>query len=143
MNKINSYKKDQQNSPTPQWGEIRWGSVIDAVGHTYRGYRPYLVISNNTFNGSSSDSLCIPFTASRWGRESPVHIDFEAGSISSLERNSTLMVENMVNVPNKNLDKIVHILDYESLIKVKSAISIQIPLLQLPEDNGENIHLVS
>ena len=119
---------------TPKDGEVRWGSVEDASGHSYRGFRPYLVVSNETFNLTSGNSLCLPFTTKRYEKYSPVHVNFAAGSINGLYKNSTLMVENPIVIPNENLGNPVHLMSQEDMDRVARALSIQIPCLDHQTD---------
>ena len=115
----------------PKCGEVRWGKADNIIGHTYQGYRPYLIISNNAFNQSSGYSWCIPFTTKRKYKYSPVHVNFVKGTIAGLYQDSTLMVENLTQIKNESFGDAVHIMSAKDMKDVAQALEIQMPFLTL------------
>lgn len=81
----------------PKIGEIRFGYASDDESrlstHKYVGVHPYLVVSNNTYNKTSGQCEVIPFTTKRIGKYNPVHVEYKAGEVSGLIKDSTLIIE--------------------------------------------------
>ena len=113
----------------PKCGEVGWGKDENAVGHMYKGYRPYLIISNDQFNQSSGCSWCIPFTTKRKSNSSPVHVNFSKGTIAGLYQDSTLMIENLTQIANQNFGNAVHLMSIKHMSEVARALEIQMPFL--------------
>ena len=96
----------QMNNNFPKEGEI-WMAYIPetrmATEHSYVGYHPYLIVSNNKFNMYSGMVDAIPFTTKRWNSNSPVHVKYASGEIDGMDKDCTLVCEGRTAVDQTNL----------------------------------------
>ena len=119
------------STTVPQFGEIRLGYVPGDTNrvHRYVGFHPYLVISNNKYNAFSGQCEVIPFTTKRFGKYNPVHVDFAAGEVEGLLKNSTLVVESRDILRNDQLGQLLGTFTPDNWKKVVPAILTQNPIL--------------
>ncbi len=122
------------STSVPRFGEIRLGYVKEGVPsptHKYVGIHPYLVISNNTYNRTSGQCEVIPFTTKRFGKKNPVHVDFNAGEVKGLDKDSTLVVESRDTLLNSQMGDPIGYFTYENWTRVIPAIVTQNPFLSI------------
>lgn len=130
------------SNSVPRFGEIRLGYVKEgepSPTHKYVGLHPYLVISNNTYNRTSGQCEVIPFTTKRFGKRNPVHVDFIAGEVSGLDKNSTLVVESRDTLLNSQMSDPIGHFTHENWLRVIPAIVTQNPFLSIltVEERGD------
>ena len=116
----------------PKLGEIRLGYVTEGTPsptHRYVGLHPYLVISNNRYNRFSGQCEVIPFTTKRYGRRSPVHVNFTAKEVEGLTHDSTLIVESRDILRHSQLSDPIGHFTNENWQRVIPAILAQNPFL--------------
>lgn len=124
----------------PRPGEIRIGTAqAPTTAHRYSGTRPYLVISNERYNKTSGQCEVIPFTTKRFRDSNPVHVDFKAGDIAGLCKNSTLVVESRDILPNESLSEPIGFLSQRNWKRVSKAMIFQNPYILAALCQQENI----
>lgn len=122
----------------PKIGEIRYGYVEGTNKcHKYTGIHPYLVVSNNKYNECSGQAEVIPFTTKRRGRKNPVHVDYAAGEVAGLHKDSTLVIEGRDTLRNTQLSEPIGYFTDENWKPAIQAMIIQCPMLELFIAEGE------
>ena len=119
---------------TPKIGEIRFGYASDDESrlntHKYVGVHPYLVVSNNTYNKTSGQCEVIPFTTKRIGKYNPVHVEYKAGEVSGLVKDSTLIIEGRDTLRNCQLSEPAGEFTEDNWERVVEAMKVQCPFLR-------------
>lgn len=125
---------------TPKIGEIRFGYASDDESrlstHKYVGVHPYLVVSNNTYNKTSGQCEVIPFTTKRIGKYNPVHVEYKAGEVSGLVKDSTLIIEGRDTLLNCQLSEPVGEFTEDNWGRVVEAMKVQCPFLRKEPTDG-------
>lgn len=117
---------------TPRIGEIRLGYVEGENNvHKYSGVHPYLVVSNNIYNKSAGQCEVIPFTTKRAGKRNPVHVDYIAGEVNGLFRDSTLVIEGRDTLLNTQLSDPIGEFTEENWKRAADAMVVQCPFLRV------------
>lgn len=118
----------------PKIGEIRFGYASDDESrlstHKYVGVHPYLVVSNNTYNKTSGQCEVIPFTTKRIGKYNPVHVEYKAGEVRGLIKDSTLIIEGRDTLRNCQLSEPVGEFTEGNWERVVEAMKVQCPFLR-------------
>lgn len=121
------------STSVPKFGEIRLGCTPQdhaLLGtHKYVGIHPYLVVSNDIYNKFSGQCDVIPFTTKRFASASPTHVDYPAGSIRGLTRDSTLVVEARDTLLNSQLGEPIARFSDKNWQQAKKAFLTQNPFL--------------
>lgn len=119
----------------PKIGEIRFGYVAESEAktsvHKYVGIHPYLIISNNVYNKTAGQCEVIPFTTKRTNSHNPVHVDYKAGEVEGLKKDSTLVIEGRDTIRNLQLSEPIGIFTETNWAKAVNAMMIQCPLLNV------------
>lgn len=119
------------STTVPKFGEIRMGCVENdhaLLGtHKYVGIRPYLIVSNDTYNKYSGQCDVIPFTTRRYNKRSPAHVNYKVGTVQGLSRNSTLVVEARDTLRNTQLGEPLGQFSPANWQQARSAILAQNP----------------
>ena len=107
-------------SSVPKIGEIRYGYVekkTDSGVHKYTGVHPYLVVSNNIYNKNAGQCEVIPFTTKRRAKFNPVHVNYDAGEVSGLIQDSTLVIEARDTLFNSQLSEPIGVFTDETSLQ--------------------------
>lgn len=119
----------------PKIGEVRFGYVAESEAktsvHKYVGIHPYLIISNNVYNKTAGQCEVIPFTTKRTNSHNPVHVDYKAGEVEGLKKDSTLVIEGRDTIRNLQLSEPIGIFTETNWAKAVNAMMIQCPLLNV------------
>ena len=119
----------------PKIGEVRFGYVAESEAktsvHKYVGIHPYLIISNNVYNKTAGQCEVIPFTTKRTNSHNPVHVDYKAGEVEGLKKDSTLVIEGRDTIRNQQLSEPIGIFTETNWAKAVNAMMIQCPLLNV------------
>ena len=119
----------------PKIGEVRFGYVAESEAktsvHKYVGIHPYLIISNNVYNKTSGQCEVIPFTTKRTNGHNPVHVDYKAGEVEGLKKDSTLVIEGRDTIRNLQLSEPIGIFTETNWAKAVNAMMIQCPFLNV------------
>ena len=117
--------------------EIRPGMIYLArnenpvlIRHNYMSVRPYLIVSNCVYNTHSGLVEAIPFSCKRFGDDNPVHIDYPYGEVVGLDKDSTLIIENMTTLPIAALHKLIGFFTEDNWRKAAKGIVVQIPYIK-------------
>lgn len=125
----------------PKMGEVRLGRVMqDGPNrngtHRYIGVRPYLVVSNDTYNKMSGQTEVIPFTTKRRNSHNPVHVDYNVGEVDGLTQDSTLIIEGRDVLPNDDLSEPLGLFNIGNWKKAAKAMVTQCPCLAMAFDES-------
>lgn len=90
--------------------------------HIQKGYRPYIIVSNNQCNKYSPVVTAVPLTT-KLKHNLPTHVEISG---CGLKLKSTALCEQIISIDKNEIIKIVGNLDGETLDKVTSAIKLQI-----------------
>ena len=119
----------------PKIGEVRFGYVAESEAkpsvQKYVGIHPYLIISNNVYNKTAGQCEVIPFTTKRTNSHNPVHVDYKAGEVEGLKKDSTLVIEGRDTIRNLQLSEPIGIFTETNWAKAVNAMMIQCPLLNV------------
>lgn len=92
-----------------------------------QGVRPVLIVSNNKANQYSPIITVIPLTCCLTKHYLPTHVNLIG---YGLEKPSVLLAEQILSLDKKNLlSKIGAVEDYDTLSKIKRAMSIQLSMV--------------
>jgi len=120
----------------PKLGEIRYGypNEENSQTHKYQGVRPYLIISNDTYNYYSGQSEAVPFTTKRKYSTNPVHVTYQIGEVEGLTKVSTLTVEGRTTLPNSNFSDPIGRFNENNWRRAAKAFVIQNPGIRFAFD---------
>jgi len=108
-------------------GEIVIANLEPAVGSEQRGIRPVLIIQNNLGNKYSPTTIIAPITSSRMDEEYPTNV-FLSKKDSKLDKDSTVLLNQIRTIDKKRLIKKISSLDIHLMKKVDLAIKISLEL---------------
>ena len=107
------------------------GDIIYVVDHStiefgvQGGNRPYLVISNDTFNYHSPVLNCVPLTTQE-KKYSPVH--FHIHKNVGLPQDSYVLCEQIKTISKKQIEYIICSLPYDIISEINKKLSFQLSL---------------
>lgn len=104
---------------TPRIGEI-YTVMFNGVGNEQHGFRPALVIQNNTGNTFSPNVIVLPLTSSLKKLNQPTHVLLRAKD-TGLFRDSLVLCENPGCVSKERLGNYITTLSDEYMQKVATA----------------------
>lgn len=114
---------DQMQSPRRM--EIYMTNLPHIGGSIQYGYRPVLVIQNDTGNINSSTTIVVALT-SKTKRWLPTHVTISPTS-SGLPRKSVALCEQIITMPQSALEnKVGEVKDEECIKKIHEALRISI-----------------
>lgn len=104
--------------------EIRRGDIYHAdlnpiLGSEQGGYRPVLIIQNNTGN-KYSPTVIVAAITSQPKTKLPTHVPLK--EIAGLEKHSVVLLEQVRTIDKKRLDDYVGTLDRQLMLKVDKAL---------------------
>lgn len=116
----------------PRCGEIWMCNLADRSGSVQTGARPVFVLSNDKNNTFSPTLNVIPMT-SRMGKNNlPIHVSLWDYRRYGLNKPSVLLVEQITTVSLNSLSmKLGMIDDRETLIRIRRALEIQLPIVKI------------
>lgn len=136
MSVENNKSNIKEGTSIPKPGEIRMGKVPASESnptHKYTGFRPYLIISNETYNKYSGQCEAIPFTTQKikmHKKKSPSHVDYSIEEVRGLERASTLIIEARDTLRNIWVGEPIGCFTSENWMKAREAFWAQNPFLK-------------
>lgn len=123
------YKKTIKEEKPKCW-DIYMANVPKLEGdarHVQYGYRPVLIISNNRGNSTAPTVNVFTFTSKGNKRNLPVHVEIDG---FGLPVKSTLICECPRTIGRNDLcEKIGHVDDYITRLKIQHAVMIQFGVL--------------
>ena len=108
-------------------GDIFLANLEPIKGNEQGGIRPVLIIQNNISNKYSPVTIIAAITSKIFEKEFPTNI-FIKKENSGLDKDSTIMLNQIRTIDNSRLIKKVGSLDNFTLEKVDSAIQISLAL---------------
>jgi mRNA interferase MazF len=108
-------------------GDIVVANLEHVMGSEQGGIRPVLIIQNNLGNKYSPTTIIAPITSSSMDDEYPTNV-FILKKDSSLNKDSTILLNQIRTVDKKRLIKKVGSLDIYLMSKVNLAIKISLGL---------------
>ena len=103
-------------------GEIYLANLSPSVGSEQSGIRPVLIIQNDVGNKYSPTLIALAIT-SKIKKNIPTHINID-GEKYGLEKNSTILAEQIRTIDKSRIIKKIGVVDNEILEKVKEAIKL-------------------
>lgn len=100
-------------------GDIYYADLNPIFGSEQGGYRPVLVIQNNTGN-QYSPTVIVAAITSRPKQKLPTHVALK--SMKGLEKDSVVLLEQVRTIDKKRLDDFVGNLDRQQMLKVDKAL---------------------
>ena len=116
-------------------GEIYFADLESGVGSEQMGYRPVLIIQNDTGNKHSPTVIISAISSARKKDYLPTHINLpeEAG----VEEGSMVMLEQLRTLDKRRLDKFVGKVDAITMDLIDNALMISVGVkLEQRKDNG-------
>ncbi|MEK6761006.1 MAG: type II toxin-antitoxin system PemK/MazF family toxin [Nanoarchaeota archaeon] len=108
-------------------GDIIIANLEPVVGSEQKGIRPVLVIQNNLGNKYSPTTIIAPITSSNMDSEYPTNV-FLSKEDSKLEKDSTILLNQIRTIDKKRLIKKISSLDTHLMKKTDLAIKVSLNL---------------
>lgn len=110
------------NNIYPKQGEIHMLNLSPTKGHEQKGYRPVLILSNDSFNKNTGFCYVIPITSK--SREFPTRVEIKTKEVSGFALCDQIRCIDFKERKLKYVSKI----DIETFIKIYSIIIASIEL---------------
>ncbi|PKO20624.1 MAG: PemK family transcriptional regulator [Chloroflexi bacterium HGW-Chloroflexi-1] len=111
-------------------GQVYYANLDPIVGHEQAGYRPVLIIQNDTGNTFSPTVIVAALTTTLPPRPYPTEVRISAGT-AGLEQNSSIRLDQIRTMDKRRLERYVGQLDAAIMRQVDEAIKISLGLLPL------------
>lgn len=111
----------------PQRGDIYFADLSPVIGSEQGGYRPVLVIQNDIGNKYSPTVIVSAITSQINKARLPTHVELPA-SVSGLDKDSVILLEQIRTIDKRRLKKRVTRLDPDIMAKVDEALAISLGL---------------
>lgn len=108
-------------------GEIFLANLEPKKGSEQGGVRPVLIIQNDISNKHSPITIIAAITSKIFEKEYPTNI-FVSKDESNLDKNSTIMLNQIRTIDNSRLIKKIGLLDNFTMNKVDRAIKVSLAL---------------
>lgn len=109
-------------------GDIYYADLGEGVGSEQSGYRPVVIIQNNTGNRHSPTVIVAAITSKWLNKTQPTHYNIEAGY--GLELPSTILLEQLRTLDKRRLEKFVGRLPKRHLQGLNHALAVSVGLIQ-------------
>ncbi len=110
-----------------QRGGIILVNLEPISGSEQGGVRPCLIIQNNYGNEYSPLTIIAPLTSKEFSKKFPTNV-FLRKEDSKLDKNSTILLNQIRSIDKSRIIKKIYTLDYEIMEKVDLAIKISLGL---------------
>lgn len=111
----------------PLRGDIFFCDLSPVVGSEQGGFRPVLIIQNDIGNKYSPTVIVAAITSQIDKARLPTHVELPA-SVSGLEKDSVILLEQVRTIDKRRLKRHVSRLDREIMNKVDEALAISVGL---------------
>ncbi len=108
-------------------GDIFLANLEPIIGSEQGGIRPVLIIQNNTSNKYSPVTIIAAITSKKFTKEFPTNV-FLSKEDSKLEKNSTILLNQIRTIDKKRIIKKISFLDRFIMKKVDLAIKVGLDL---------------
>lgn len=109
-------------------GDIYYADLGQGVGSEQRGYRPVLILQNNTGN-RYSQTVIVASISSKVGAKAKLPTHHYIGLKGGLETPSIVMLEQIRTIDKQRLDSYVGYLDYNEMQEVNKSLKVSLNLL--------------
>ncbi len=109
-------------------GDVWWGIKEDAQGSEQSGYRPYIVVSNNSNNTFSPNLTVVPLTTQD-KKVLPTHCDIYINDVKCIA-----LGEQIMTLPKGVFNKFVRRLSLEEFSQVEQILKVQLGLCKKQEN---------
>ncbi|MGB4433425.1 MAG: type II toxin-antitoxin system PemK/MazF family toxin [Bacillota bacterium] len=114
----------------PSRGDIYFADLNPVLGSEQGGFRPVLIIQNDIGNKYSPTVIVSAITSQIQKAKLPTHVELPV-SISNLEKDSVILLEQIRTIAQRRLKKWVARLDKTIMNKVDEALLISLGLKEL------------
>jgi len=114
----------------PSRGDIYFADLNPVLGSEQGGFRPVLIIQNDIGNKYSPTVIVSAITSQIQKAKLPTHVELPV-SISNLEKDSVILLEQIRTIDKRRLKKWVARLDKTIMNKVDEALLISLGLKEL------------
>ena len=104
-------------------GEIYYARLHDSNGSEQEGYRPVIIVQNDTGNYHSSTLIVIPITSSP-KRYLPTHVDL--GRNYGLYLYSTALAEQIITIDRQRIDEYIGTIDDFKMTEIDKALKVSL-----------------
>ena len=108
-------------------GDVHFADMSGGIGAEQRGFRPVLIIQNDTGNRFSPTTFIAPLTASTTKKRLPTHVEIKAHECG-LRKASVVMLEQARVIDKSRLKGYYTSISNEIMTKVDTAIAIEFGL---------------
>ncbi len=115
-------------------GDIFYADLSPVIGSEQGGLRPVLIVQNDVGNRYSPTVIAAAITSKTGKAKLPTHIDVSGDSDTApgLARDSVILLEQVRTIDKKRLRERIGRLDFYTMQKVNSAISVSFGLSEEP-----------
>jgi mRNA interferase MazF len=111
-------------------GDVFYADLSPVIGSEQGGARPVLIVQNDIGNRYSPTVIVSAITSQITKAKLPTHVEL-AASVSSLEKDSVILMEQVRTVDKRRLKEKVCHLDDDLMAQVGEALSISLGLKEL------------
>lgn len=108
-------------------GAVFLAYLDSTIGSEQKGYRPVLVVQNDTGNKFSPTTVIVPISAKK-KNELPTHISLKDNKI--FDYDSVVLVEQVRTIDKKRLVKYLGLISEEDLKKISYSIGVELGINQ-------------
>lgn len=108
-------------------GQIYYANLDPIVGHEQAGYRPVLIIQNDTGNAFSPTVIVAALTTTLPPKPYPTEVRISVGT-AGLTQNSAIRLDQIRTIDKRRLERYVGQLDPVTMRQVDEAIKISLGL---------------
>lgn len=115
-------------------GDIFYADLSPVIGSEQGGLRPVLIVQNDVGNRYSPTVIAAAITSKTGKAKLPTHIDVsgDTDTAPGLARDSVILLEQVRTIDKKRLRERIGRLDFYTMQKVNSAISVSFGLSEEP-----------
>jgi len=110
-------------------GDIFLANLKPVKGHEQGGVRPVLIIQNNIYNKNSPVVIISAITSKLFDKEYSTNV-FVSKEDSGLEKDSTILLNQIRTIDKQRLIKKIGELNYFALTKVNISLKVSLGLLE-------------
>ena len=108
-------------------GSIFYADLNPIIGSEQQGFRPVLILQNNTGNKYSPTTMIAPITTKSYkGKKQPTHVKIK--QFEKLRPNSIILLEQIRTIDKSRLKGFVCMLSEDQMKEVEKAIHISLNL---------------
>ena len=110
-------------------GDMYYANLGDGIGSEQKGYRPVLIIQNNTGN-KHSPTVIVAAISSKVGVKAKLPTHYYIGAVSGLQMPSIVLLEQLRTIDKKRLDAYIGKLPDQHICGINHALAISVGLIE-------------